>query len=66
MIKAMQSKANKKAIITNLDGYESEIVDRFLNRIKTNVKIKDECRNIYIKPNMKMEVALNVIIVMYI
>ena len=47
MIKAMQSKANKKAIITNLDGYESEIVDRFLNRIKTNVKIKDECRNVY-------------------
>lgn len=47
MIKALQSRANKKAIISNLDGYESEIVDRFLNRIKTNVKIKDECKNVY-------------------
>lgn len=47
MIKAMQSRVNKKVIISNLDEYESEIVDRFLNRIKTNVKIKDECRNVY-------------------
>lgn len=47
MIKALQSRSNKKVIISNLDGYESEIVDRFLNRIKTNVKIKDECRNVY-------------------
>lgn len=59
MFKALQSRTNKKAIISNLDGYESEIVDRFLNRIKTNVKM-------YIKLNMKMEVALNVHTVIYI
>lgn len=42
MIKALQSRANKKAIITNLDGYESEIIDSMVQRIKVNTKCKDD------------------------
>ena len=42
MIKAMQSKANKKAIISNLDGYESEIIDNMVRLIKVNTKCNDD------------------------
>jgi len=42
MIKAMQSRANKKNIISNLDGYESEIIDNMVQRIKVNTKCRDD------------------------
>jgi hypothetical protein len=42
MIKALQSRANKKAIISNLDGYESEIIDNMVRLIKINTKCKDD------------------------
>lgn len=41
MTKVMQSKANKKAIILGLDGYESEILDNLVRLIKINVKSND-------------------------
>lgn len=42
MIKAMQSRANKKNIISNLDGYESEIIDNMVQRINVNTKCRDD------------------------
>lgn len=42
MIKALQGRANKKAIISNLDGYESEIIDNMVQRIKVNTKCRDD------------------------
>lgn len=48
MTKVTQSKANKKAIILGLDGYESEILDNLVRLIKINVKSNDR-HNIYYK-----------------
>ena len=42
MIKALQSRANKKNIISNLDGYESEIIDNMVRLIKVNTKYNDD------------------------
>lgn len=42
MTKVTQCKANKKVIILGLDGYESEILDKMVQRIKVNTKCKDD------------------------
>lgn len=42
MIKALHSRSNKKAIISNLDGYESEIIDNMVRLIKVNTKCNND------------------------
>lgn len=54
MIKALQSRSNKKAIISNLDGYESEIIDNMVRLIKVNTKCNDDHGEFGTRPNMKM------------